>query len=158
MQPMAADVRPEALALALDVAERPRGTGWSLRAALVRYAQPQPRRASDLIELVRRVEGAIRPSLKVLERDGPALWEAATTRDDNGREPTDDARLLGLLRALVELDRVGDILSAWAVRASSADRPDAAVDATVSDVSARLAALGVAREERPPPPGARSRG
>ena len=39
----------------LDVAERPRSTGWSLRAALVRYAQPQPQRASDLIELVRRI-------------------------------------------------------------------------------------------------------
>lgn len=150
-----------ALAEVLDVAERTRSSGWSLRAALVRYAQPQPQRASDLIELVRRIEAALRPIAKMLEREGPAVWAAVTAPDrpQDGDAPASvDARLVALLRALVELDRIGDLLSAWAVTAVPADRPDAAVDATVTDVTARLEALGVEREERPRPPGARSRG
>ena len=150
-----AEVRPIELAEALDVAERPRATGWSLRAALVRYAQPQPQRASDLMELVRRIEAALRPHLKVLERDGQAVWDAVSSGDGGVGA---DARLVELVRALVELDRIGDELSAWAVHAPEAERPDAAIDATVADVTTRLQALGVAREERPCPPGARSRG
>ena len=153
---MATEVRPEALAEVLDVAERPRSTGWSLRAALVRYAQPQPQRASDLIELVRRVESALRPSTKLLEREGPAVWDAVVGGEGAANDV--DERLVALLRALVELDGIGELLSAWAVHARSGDRPDAAVDATIADVTARLEVLGVAREERPRPPGARSRG
>lgn len=152
---MAPEVRPAALAEVLDVAERPRASGWSLRAALVRYAQPQPQRASDLIELVRRIESALRPSAKVLDRDGEAVWAAVQALDGSADV---DARLVALVRALVELDRVGELLSAWAVAAAADLRPDAAVDAAVADVTARLDALGVAREERPRPSGARSRG
>jgi hypothetical protein len=59
---------------------------------------------------------------------------------------------------LVELDRVGEALSIWAVDAVSSARPDAEVDAAVADVAGRLEALGVEREERPRPPGARGRG
>ena len=150
---MAAEVQPAELAALLDVAERPRASGWSLRAALVRYAQPQPQRASDLIELVRRIESALRPSAKLLERDGPAIWEALTAGSGH-----DDERLLALLRALRELDRVSEALSAWAVDAGSPGRPDAEVDGAIADVTGRLEALGVQREERPRPPRARSRG
>ena len=52
---MATEVSPPELAALLDYAERPRVDDWSLRAALTRYAQPQPQRASDLIEVMRRV-------------------------------------------------------------------------------------------------------
>ena len=156
---MAAEVRPVELAEVLDVAERPRATGWSLRAALVRYAQPQPQRASDLIELVRRIESALRPFAKVLEREGPAIWAAVSSPSEASAADGVDPKLVALVRALAELDRIGDELSAWAVEARSENRPDAALDATVADVTARLEELGVAREERPrPPPGARSRG
>ena len=128
------------LAALLDVAERPRAGGWSLRAALVRYAQPEPQRSSDLIELVRRIEGALRPRWKALEQ---------------GAEPDDRER--ALLDALRVLDHAGDALASWAVDRAT-DRPDAAVDEAIVDVTGRLATLGVAREERRPPPGARSRG
>ena len=153
---MAGDVRPEALAEVLDVAERPRASGWSLRAALVRYAQPQPQRASDLIELVRRIESALRPSTKLLERDGEAVWAAVTGEGDAAGEV--DARVVALVGAMAELDRVGERLSSWAVDARTDERPDDAVDETVASVTARLESLGVEREERPRPPGARSRG
>ena len=134
---------PVDIAPLLDLAERPRAAGWSLRAALTRYAQPQPQRASNVIEVVRRIEGALAPHLKALERGG----SAAAGSDDV---------LLGVLDAATHLDRLGDVLAAWAVDRAGA-RPDGEVDAVVADVTARLDALGVAREEGLPPPGTRGR-
>jgi hypothetical protein len=155
---MAGVVEPAALAKVLDAAERPRASEWSLRAALTRYAQPQPVRASAIIELVRRAESALRPFAKVLERDGVAVW---STLEDGSTDPTTagdtsgvDAKLVELLRAMVELDGLGDVLARWAVAREGA-RPDGEVDRVVADVTARLERLGVAREERPPRPGAR---
>ena len=129
------------LARLLDTAERPRAENWSLRAALTRYGQPEPQRASAVIELVRRIEAALRPHLKALERDGV----------DDG-----DPFVVGVLAALAELDGLGDVLAEWAVDRATA-RPDARVDEVVADVTARLDALGVAREERPAGPAAARR-
>ena len=144
---MPAEVEPAELAKLLDAAERPRVHGWSLRAALTRYAQPQPQRASDVIELLRRIESALHPHSNLLERDGHAMWQGLRSEDD----PEDvDSFVLQVLRALVELDRVGDALAGWAVERAG-ERPDAMVDAVVADVTRRLEALGVQREERPPP-------
>lgn len=128
---VAGEVEPPELAQLLELAERPRVDDWSLRAALTRYAQPQPQRVGDLLELVRRIEGAIRPQLKAIERGAPVPDE--------------------LLQAMVELDRLGDVLAAWAVDPSQ-DPPDAAVDAVVAGVGARLERLGVPREQRQRPP------
>ena len=147
-------MRPAELAALLDLAERPRDSGWSLRAALVRYGQPEPQRASDLMELVRRIESALRPNAKVLERDGPAVWAAvqgAGAADGN-------ERLVALLGAMAVLDGVSEQLSVWAVTASTEARPDRAVDAAIASVTKQLEGLGIEREERPRPPGARSRG
>lgn len=154
---MAAEVQPRELAQLLDVAERPRAGGWSLRAALTRYAQPQPQRASDLIEVVRRIEAALRPHQATFDADGPAVWSALAGGGNGDGDGDGDATVVGVLRALQEIDRVADVLASWAVERAG-ERPDAAVDAAVADVAARLDALGVAREERPPlPRGARTR-
>jgi hypothetical protein len=151
---MAAEVHPQELAQLLDVAERPRAEGWSLRAALTRYAQPQPQRASDLIELVRRIEAALRPHQSSFESDGGSVWAAVIGGNDGDAE---GEGVVGVLRALQEIDRVADVLATWAVDRAG-DRPDEAIDAVVADVTARLESLGVAREERPPiPRGARTR-
>ena len=56
---MSASIEPPELAALVDPAERPRAENWSLRAALTRYAQPQPQRASAVIELLRRTEAAL---------------------------------------------------------------------------------------------------
>ena len=128
---------PEVAAL-VEFAERPRIDDWSLRAALTRYAQPHPARVGNLLELVRRIEFALHPHLK-------ALLKA----DDVPPE------LEGLLAAAAEIDRLGDLLAAWAAD-PSAERPDGAVDAVIADVTRRLGDLGVPREERQRPP--RSRG
>ena len=51
----------------VDYAESSRAGDWSLRAALVRYAQPEPARASAVLELVRRTDGALKPFTRVLQ-------------------------------------------------------------------------------------------
>ena len=151
---MPADPQPPALASLVDFAERPRVHDWSLRASLVRYAQPQPQRVNDLLELVRRIESTLGRNTAVLERDGPALWDAM---EDTAPSPTaPHAQLVGLLRATRELDDLGDALAAWAVNRSGV-RPDAEVDRAIASVAQQLDALGIPREERAEPPARRRR-
>lgn len=145
---MPADVEPPELAQLIDFAERPRVDDWSLRAALVRYAQPHPQRVEDLLQVVRRLDaalGALRPQL---ERDGVRHWAAL---DGEG----DDDTAVALLRAAREVDGLGDELAAWAVDISR-PAPDDDVDRVTADVARRLDEVGVPREERPPGP--RNRG
>ncbi|HOT80166.1 MAG TPA: hypothetical protein PKY13_09275, partial [Microthrixaceae bacterium] len=66
-----ADLQPPELAELVDFPERPRTENWSLRAALTRYAQPQPMRVSRLLDVVRRIEAAFAADLAVLRSDGP---------------------------------------------------------------------------------------
>lgn len=150
---MPAEVEPPELARVLNMAERPRTDDWSLRSALVRYAQPEPARVSRLLEQVRRVEWALQPNLKRLETDGPDVWALVTS--DGSSADTSENVVVGLLRAAVELDHLADRLAAWAVDAS-AERPNAAVDEVVADVKERLDRLGVGNEQREAP--ARRRG
>jgi hypothetical protein len=148
---VAAEVEPAELAQLLDFAERPRTENWSLRAALVRYAQPQPQRVNDLLELVRRIQGALGAQSTTLQRDGGEIWDAL----ERDRPPADVAPLVELLGAAREIDRLGDVLAEWAVD-TSRPRPDGAVDAVIADVAGRLERLGIPPEERVPP--RRSRG
>lgn len=137
-------IEPPELARLIDFAERPRTHDWSLRSALVRYAQPQPERVNGILDLVRRIEWALGQHGKLIEREGEDLWKAL---ENAGRATERNAHVLGLLRAAVELDRLGDVLAAWAVDRAG-DRPDAEVDGVTEDVSRRLDALGVPRDER----------
>jgi hypothetical protein len=146
-----AEVDPPELATLLDFAERPHTENWSLRAALVRYAQPQPQRVNDLLELVRRVQGALGAQSSTLQRDGVAIWDAL----EHDTRPADLAPLVELLDAAREVDRLGDALAEWAADVHR-PRPDDAVDAVIADVSGRLERLGIPRGERVPP--RRSRG
>ena len=111
-----------------DYAERARVGDWSLRSALVRYAQPQPRRAGAVLELVRRTDGALKPFTR------PA-----------GAERAPEA----LVGVAVELDHLGDVLAGWATDVT-APRPDDEVDRVSRRVFDALAALGVERESPPP--------
>lgn len=174
----------------LDYAESPRRGDWSLRSALVRYAQPQPARASAVLELVRRTDGALKPHARLLDRTttptdpeigperfaGPAGFEpsaaarvdarsadlarlAVRAPDDLDRvldeyeriEPLDpdERAAIPLLAVAVELDALGDALADWADDRQG-PRPDATVEAVARLAFERLAALGVAREQRPP--------
>jgi hypothetical protein len=146
-------VEPAELAQLIDFAERPHTENWSLRAALVRYASPQPQRVNDLLELVRRIQGELDAQSTTLRQDGDKIW--AALEHDTQSPDIALAPLVELLDAAKEIDRLGDALAAWAVDISR-PRPDDAVDAVIADVAGRLDRLGIAREERVPP--RRSRG
>lgn len=146
---MPPEPEPPELARLLQFAERSREGDWSLRSALVRYAQSQPVRVSQVLELVRRIEAALHPHAKLLVAQGPQLWEAMHGAAAPLPEPS--ATVVGVLRAAAELDRLADRVVAWAVDRTD-ERPDAEVDAVVLDVTRRLDELGVAREERQGPP------
>lgn len=153
---MPAEIEPVELARLVDVSECSRVDDWSLRSALVRYAQPQPGRAGAVLALVRRIEAALHPQAKLLRAEGPLVWAAL----EGGEAPTTGptAFVIEVLRVSQLLHRLGDTLAAWAVDVS-APRPDDEVDATCAEVKARLDALGVPDErDRPPPPGVRRRG
>lgn len=151
------EIAPPELAALVEVAESPRSANWSLRAALTRYAQPQPMRVSRLLDAVRRTEFALAAHTDVLRAEGPALWAALDAGDTRIADVDASELVLGLLACAREIDGLGDLLVAWAVDRQGV-RPDAEVDAVTDAVSARLDALGVAREERVPPPGVRRRG
>ena len=144
------DVEPPELARLVDYAERLRHEGWSMRAALTRYAQPQPQRASDVIELMRRSDAGLRPHAKRLEREGTEVSRAF--------EAGDDDFVASVLRVMSALDGLGDALAAWAADPHAEARPDERVDDVVRDVGPRLDELGIPHEERPQPgPGGRPR-
>jgi hypothetical protein len=138
------EVDPVELARLIDTSERPRVHDWSFRAALTRYAQPQPQRASDVIELLRRIESALRPHGKLFEQEGAAIWDAVSS---NSTASDVDSFVVESLRALRELDRLGDVLAEWAVDRQG-ERPDATVDAIVAEVARRLEGLGIPHGER----------
>ena len=102
----------------VQYAESARISDWSLRGALVRYAQPEPARASAVLELVRRTDGALKPLVRALEQaeapTDPELSAASFGGPGHGLLASDrvrvDARAADLARVAVrapdELDRV----------------------------------------------------
>lgn len=129
------DVDSTEVARLVDYAERSRADDWSLRSALVRYAQLAPERASAVLELVRRTDGALKHLAQHPERATDA-----------------DGPLLAVARSL---DQIGDLLATWAV--DRGEPPHDQVDRIAREVFQELGRLGVEREERTgrPPAGAR---
>jgi hypothetical protein len=150
LETVSVEIEPPQLARLVDFAERPRVRDWSLRAALVRYAQPEPERVNRIVELVRRIEWALRSHRKTIERAGKEIWSALQGDTGAGQH----AELVALLEAAAELDRLGDILAEWAVDLAG-KRPNAAVDTATEAVARRLDELGVPREEQRPRPSRR---
>jgi hypothetical protein len=104
----------------LDFTERPRPPdGWSLRAALTRYAQGQPKRVANLLEVVRRIQFGL-------------------GKVDANLQP-----------CIQEIEVVADALAVWAADPWNAHRPDGEVDEVIASVTRELDALGVPVEERP---------
>ena len=147
---MPAEIQPVELARVVDFAERSRVGDWSLRSALVRYAEGQPERVSRVLESVRRLDAALHPHGRVLERRGVELWSAV----DGGATDAEDVALVELLKVAIELDRLGDALAGWADDRTG-PRPDDTVDAIAGAVAAQLDELGVPREEQSPRRGGR---
>ena len=135
----------------IDYAERGRTGDWTLRSALVRYAQPEPARAGAVLELVRRTDAALKPFHSLVQQS-PDLEEIARAGDGVERDrrlDDDEAMAVALLAVAAELDQMSDVLVEWAADIDR-PRPDTAVDEIARRVFTRLADLGVERETRPP--------
>lgn len=143
-----AELSPAELAQLVDFSERARTHDWSLRSALVRYAQPQPARVEAILDLTRRLEFAIGKHNKVLANHGDEVWNAIESGDE-GDDTVHD--VVALLRVAQQLDALGDVLAAWAVDRHGA-QPEATVDSCIAGVAAQLDDLGVPHEERVRPP------
>lgn len=125
----------------VDFAECPRAGDWTLRSALVRYAQRSPVAASAVLELVRRTDGALQPHRRALERQAVADVDAA-----HDGAPA----VLDLLQVASVLDEIGDVLARWADDRNGVAVPVTDVDARAGRAFAMLQELGVPRETRPP--------
>jgi len=112
----------------LGFADAPRDQDWTLRSALVRFAQPEPTRAGAVLELVRRTDGALKHA--------------------------DEARTAELAPVVAELGALADVLVAWAITRDGPPPVDA-VERHGAAVHEALEALGVPREQGPPPRGRR---
>lgn len=149
---MPPDLEPPELARLADVAGAARIEDWTLRSALTRYAQPQPRRAAAIMELIRRLEAALHPHDRLLRADGAALLaESEPGSAPSDVDDTDRALAVGLLGVARVFDSLADRLAVWATDIT-ADRPDPAVDEAVGEAKTRLDALGVPEEEDRRPP------
>src|SRR3546814_5131972 len=122
----------------------------------MRYAQGNPQRVSDVLDIVRRIEFALHPHSRSLVKEGPTLWEALTAGAPpvEPPEPGSTEWVVELLRAMQRLDALADELAAWA-QDRTGPRPDNSVDAVVAEVGRRIDELGVPHEERQRPPGRR---
>lgn len=148
-----------------NLSERTRASGWSFRASLVRFAQPEPLRGAVIMEFLRRSELALHPLAPLLQ-DGRAVELARLVGPDGDGhraaelahgyreafdlDPALDAQL-PLLAAVLLLDGLGDRLSAWAPTAP-APAPLAEVDDVLSRVRDRFDDLQVPVETGPPGP------
>lgn len=61
------EVTPDSTVSLLNFAESPRADDWTLRSALVRFAQAEPTRAGAVLELVRRCDAALHPLVRTVE-------------------------------------------------------------------------------------------
>ena len=66
---------------------------------------------NSLLELVRRIQGALGAQSATLQRDGEEIWDAL----EQDTRPADVAPLVELLDAAREIDRLGDALAEWGV-------------------------------------------
>lgn len=141
-----------------ELPDRLRADGWSMAAALTRYAQPQPELVGALWQEIRRVLWSLQAGSELLEADGAELLERAraeAARDEAPGAAGDRAALVvAVLRAALALDELGDVLVAWGVDRAG-ERPDAEVEAAVQEVGELLDAAGVPHEPRPGPAGGR---
>lgn len=107
----------------VDYAESSRTGDWSLRSALVRFAQPEPTRAGAVLELIRRTDGALKPHRRRLEASGapthPGLGPDLFVDDGGalairaGAERVLDAPAADLARAVLRLADGDSVVAAY---------------------------------------------
>ncbi len=75
----------------LQVSESPRVDDWTLRSALVRFAQPEPELSSAILESVRRTHAALDPMARDLLRHPVVTDRRLKIADDGGLAPVTDS-------------------------------------------------------------------
>lgn len=161
----------------LNYAEGPRVADWTLRSALVRLAQPHPLRSEAVLQLVRRLDAALKPMIRPLQDHGVhtqrsipggAQHVADTRLVDLAADPDllaayqhkvelDDTELSSahLVRLALEMDGLADVLAGWAA-AGPVNPPLSEIDRTCAEVLKSMNDLGVPEEARwDGPPGSR---
>lgn len=153
----------------LNYAEAPRHDDWTLRSALVRLAQPHPLRSEAVLQLVRRLDAAIKPVIRQLQHHGVqsqrsipggAELVADVRLVDLAGDPQvlaayqelaelDDAELASvhLVRLALDLDELANTLTAWAAAGPSTP-PLSEIDQTCAQVLASMDNSGVPEEPR----------
>ena len=156
----------------INYAEAPRQGDWTLRSSLVRLAQPHPLRSEAVLQLVRRLDAALKPFVRELQKH-----PAETTRSIPGGasnivgvgvvdlvETPDAVELsdaerdsLHLIGIALELDELANTLTAWAF-AGSADPPVGEIDQTCARVLRSMNDLEVPEESQWEGPARKGRG
>jgi hypothetical protein len=148
----------------VDYAESGREGDWSLRSALVRFAQPEPVRAGAVLELVRRTDGALKGHRRRLEAapvpTHPGLGpEHFVPRDGGFTLDADpavaDARVADLARVLVRVPDGDAVVVAYAGATGLGDDDRAATDllavaVELDELARSLVAWAVAPDGPPP--------
>lgn len=106
-----------------EYADRILVDGWCLRSALVRYAQAQPKRSTELHALMRRLDAAIAAGSPHREL---------------------------LLDTVTRFEELAVVMSTWAANRAAHARPDDAVDHLMTSTSAEFDRLGVPHEQMDP--------
>ncbi len=153
----------------LNYAEAPREKDWTLRSALVRLAQPHPLRSEAVLQLVRRLDAAIKPMVRSLQQHGVTSQRSIP----GGAQNISDTRLVDvvsdsdvlaayrerielndaeqasvqLVRLALQMDELADRLATWAA-AGSSDPPLAEIDHTCARVLKAMNDGGVPEEPR----------
>ncbi len=102
----------------IGFSEVPHAGNWTLRSALVRLAQPEPLRAEAILQIVRRLDAALKPFEK---------------------SPGDAGELIHPVETMSGLS---EVLCAWA-DAGPENPPVKAIDETCAHLFLRLDQLGV---------------
>lgn len=146
----------------INYAEAPRHQNWTMRSALVRLAQPHPLRSEAVLQLVRRLDAALKPFVRDLQKfpiessrsipggvanvidvrvvdlvDSPDTVELTSSERD----------ALHLVGLAIELDGLATTLTGWASQ-GSADPPVSEIDQTCARVLRSMNDLSVPEEPR----------
>lgn len=108
----------------LQVSESPRVDDWTLRSALVRFAQPEPELSSAILESVRRTQAALDPMARDLLRHPVKTDRRLRIADGGGlapvTDPLPDVRVADLARVVRDHPEHDAVLEAYDATVESA--------------------------------------
>ena len=156
----------------INYAEAPRRADWTLRSSLVRLAQPHPLRSEAVLQLVRRLDAALKPFVRELQKHPKESSRSIpggasnvldirvvdlVVRPDSVELSEAERDSLHLIGIALELDQLANTLTEWA-SAGWADPPVSEIDQTCARVLRLMNDLNVPEEPRWEGPARKGRG